>query len=142
MKPEVQSWYDAYKDKSRPEILEFQRRWTENAPQYKACAVILDEMEERRYQETLASTRSSGRSTHWGLIAGIVGVFLTAIGIYITWPSQSPPPKDQIQIPPSTSPLLTTPLPGATSTVTPPIPTEPAHKPDEKPKALPTPPKE
>lgn len=83
MKPEVQSWYDGYKNKTRTEVLAFQARWIPEAPQYLACSLILSEMDERdraqsdfhserRHRESLAVDLSARRIAVVALIvAGI-----------------------------------------------------------------------
>lgn len=83
MKPEVQSWYEGYKNKTRTEVLAFQARWVPESPQYLACSLILSEMDERdraqsdfhserRHRESLAVDISARRIAVVALIvAGI-----------------------------------------------------------------------
>ena len=96
MKPEVQSWYDAYKGKSRPEILELQRMDCSGSHQYKACSILLDEMdeqernrqEERHGEEMTAAAvanllaRRAIYRAHVGIALGVLAIAV-AIGIAV-----------------------------------------------------------
>lgn len=54
MQPEVKSWCVALKGKPRPEILALKRSGTPISAQYKACAILLDELDA---EEAAAATK-------------------------------------------------------------------------------------
>jgi hypothetical protein len=88
MKPEVQSCYDAYKGKSRPEILAIQRRWTSLAPEHKAACVLLDEMDEEerkrqedRHGEEMTAAAVANHLARKALAVGVGAMILALIAI-------------------------------------------------------------
>jgi hypothetical protein len=88
MKPEVQSCYDAYKGKTRPEILAIQRRWTSLAPDHKAATILLDEMDEEdrkrqedRHGEEMTAAAVANHLARKALAVGIGAMILALIAI-------------------------------------------------------------
>ena len=101
MKPEVQSHYDSYKAMTRPEILVLQRKRGPEGAQHKACAILLDEIDEgdrrrdaagaeRRHLESFRESQASRRFDKWALSDAIVALLVGGARLWWSFPQSEP----------------------------------------------------